>query len=346
MGQKFYDVVRKFVVKNADFKAFLGLFISIFLLWLTFHNSGLTISNVRLDREQVYYFTASIGVFIVSVWVSSIRAKLVWLDRTKNLEDVHTLSSLIVGGFYNCLLPGNLGEGMRAWHFSRKNKVPFSRSLAAILAEKWLDAQMFVLCAIVLYLLKPFISHFILYSIFLTASIVVILFIIYNLIRRSRVAEKKIWHLIFRFQKTGRFLYRLYSHTGAHLQGLKANEQIARYLLFCFVILFLNISQFFLLLKAAGVVAPVCSFYTAFLAALSMMIIAFVPSAPSNIGVIHYGLYSTLIIASRQYGLMPDSVNLQGFALFGVCVHLSYVVPDVLLGVIFVVKERRVVFYS
>ncbi len=344
MESNFYAALKNVVTKHVNFKTVLGFSISAILLWLTFYNSGLHLKDVRLNGEQVYYFAAAIVVFIFSVWFYSVRAKLFWINSQKNQTSIHAYDSLILGNFYNCLLPGNLGEAVRAWHFSRKNKVTFSRSLAAIIAEKWIDAQMFVALAILLYLFKPFVSHYILYSIFLTASIVVLLSATYTFLRRNNAAERKIWRLIFRLQKTGRVLYRLYSHTGTHIDGIKTNRCITKYVFLCCIVFFLNLLQFFFLLKAAGVAEPVCSFYTAFLVVASMMIIAFVPSAPSNIGVLHYGLYSALILAAYQYGLSPDNKSLQSFALFGIYVHLSYIIPEVLLGTLFVIKERKIIF--
>ena len=341
----FYTALKNVVIKHINFKTVLGFSISAILLWLTFYNSGLHLKDIRLKGEQVYYFAAAIVVFIFSVWFYSVRAKLFWINRAKtNQASVHAYDSLIVGNFYNCLLPGNLGEGVRAWHFSRKNKTTFSRSLAAIIAEKWTDAQMFVVLAILLYLFKPFVSHYILYSIFLTASIVVLLSATYTFLRRNKAAERKIWRLIFRLQKTGRVLYRLYSHTGTHLAGVKTNRYITKYIFLCCIVFFLNLLQFFFLLKAAGVAEPVCSFYTAFLVAASMMIISFVPSAPSNIGVLHYGLYSALVLSAYQYGFSPNNKSLQSFALFGVYVHLSYIIPEVVMGIFFLTKERKFIF--
>jgi hypothetical protein len=116
------------------------------------------------------------------------------------------------------------------------------------------------------------------------------------------------------------------------------------YFLLCAVFFFLNILQFLLLMKVAGVAEPVAGLYSSFLIAMSIMIIAIIPSAPSNIGVMHYGIYATLILAANQYGLSSDGPSLKSYALFAIYLHLSYVIPEVVLGIIFVVKERRLMF--
>ena len=332
------------MLNKINYRTLLGFAGSGILLWLTFHNSGLTFRDIVLTHQQFFYFIIAIVLFILSVWLYSIRAKLFWLNEKKKFNDIDTYNSLIIGNFYNCLLPGNLGEGVRAWHFNRKNQVPFLRSLSAIISEKWIDAQLFFLLSLIIFLLKPIINHFILVAIALTSAIALLLSITYYLMVNYRSFEKKIGLITLLLKKTGRILFRIYWHTKNHLSNVKKNGLLGYYLILCFSILFLNISQFYFLLNAAGVQFPVGGWYTAYLAALSMMIIVIVPSAPSNIGVMHYGIYSALILSARQYGIEPDEANLQSFARFAIYVHLSYVIPEVLMGVFFVIKERKIIF--
>lgn len=344
MGKLFFEKIKISVAKHINLKSFLGFAISALLLYLTFQNSGLQLKDLNLKGAEWFYFSGAIAVFVFATWLQSFRTKLLWLSGSVKLKDINTYSSLMIGNFYNCLLPGNLGEGVRAFHFSRKNNKTFAESLSGIITEKWTDAQMFVPVSLVLLSMKPFVNHYILYAICYTSLLVVALTIIHTVMRRYRYVEKRVWHFILLFKKTGRFLYRVYYHTNSLLSNLKKNGVLAAYLTLCFAFFFLNITQFYLLLKAAGVQAPVDGIYTAYLTALSIMIIVIVPSAPSNIGVMHYGLYITLILAAKQYGIVPDVLGLKSYALFAIYVHLSYIVPEVTLGVAFVVKERHLIF--
>jgi uncharacterized protein (TIRG00374 family) len=333
------------VFESLNLRTIAGFVISGFLLWLTFHQSGLQLNELALHGKQWIYFLLSIGIFTTSVWFYALRANLIWKGTVKNDNvegDIY--KSMLVGNFYNCLLPGNLGDVMRGWHFARKQQLPITKSMASIITEKWIDAQIFIVSAFGLYLLMPLTSHYILYSIFLTASVAMVLVIIYQVLKRNRSFEKQLWMLILRLKKTGRVLYRLYMHTRIHLNNLHRNKQIGRYIFLCVSVACLNLTQFFFLLKAAGVSAPITSLYTSYLVSMSMMIIAFIPAAPGNIGVIHYGLYSVLILAATQYGINPSGHDLQHYALFGVYVHLSYVIPDVLIGAIVVIIERKSLF--
>ena len=336
--------LKKIGIKNVDFRTFLGLFISIFLLWLTIWKSGLQPHNFSFTGRQLLYFGAAIVIFILTTYIQSVRTKLLWLNEATKFNDIKTYNSLIIGNFYNCLLPGNLGEGVRAWHFSKKNKKTFSGSLAMVVTEKWIDAQFFAPVSLILFSLKPFVNHYLLYAIAYTSAIIFALMLAYALIRQYKFLEKRIWLFVLSFRKSGRFLFKVYGHVKSQLDNLKQRGFLFYYFLLCAVFFCMNILQFFLLMKVAGVTEPVASLYTSFLTAMSIMIIVIVPSAPSNIGVIHYGIYSTLILAANQYGINPDAESLKSYALFGVYLHLSYFIPEVLLGVIYVVREKKLLF--
>ncbi len=340
MQTKFWNELHK----NVTIRTFLGFTLSGTLLWLTFHSSGLKWQNLTLKGEQWFFFFGAMAAFVLAVLIQSIRTKLIWRSGKIRFTGMQTYTALIIGNFYNCLLPGNLGEGVRAFYFSKKHQLPFTRSLAVVFTEKWIDAQLFVCLTIVLLIFKGFISHYILYAIICTAVIIILLAIFYYFIRTHRKAEKKLWLRILFLKKTGRFLFSMYWHVNDQIGDMRAKGYLVYFVLLSVTTLLLNMLQFWLLLKAAGVTAPVLGLYSSYFIAVSMMIIAFIPSAPSNIGLLHYGIYSTLIVAANVYGVKPDVIHLQSYALFSVYLHLSYIIPEIGLGVCYVAKERKTLF--
>lgn len=341
MVRIFADIIRK----NLTFRTFLGFAISGVLLVVTIHKSGLNGNDFRLDGTQWFYFGAAVAAFVVSVWIQAVRARVLWVSKNSRLKSVDTYGGFLIGNFYNSLLPGNLGEGVRAYHFAQKHSVPFSKSLAAILTEKWIDARMFVIFVALLYAVKPFPGHAISYALVVTCSVIVFLSILYPILRTHRRLEHWIWLRIVRLgRRPARFLYRLYRHTTDHLYRLVRERQMGRYISVGMIVFFSNILQFYFLLKAAHVPAPVDGLYTASFTAVSMMVIAFIPSAPGNVGVLHYGIYLALVLLAGMYGTVPDDAALRSYALFGVCIHASYFIPEVVMGIVFVVKERQVLF--
>jgi uncharacterized protein (TIRG00374 family) len=340
----FFRTVKKFLLKNLNLRNALGFGISGVLLWLTFYNSGLKVKDLGFSTTDFLYFVLADVLFIVSIGACAARIKLFVISDYKKAADVSSLESVIIGNFYNCLLPGNLGEGMRAWHFSKKNKIPFLQSMSLSLAEKWIDAQYFVFLTIGLFTFRSFMPHYVSYSILYMALAVVGLSCLYIFMRYHKKTESTLLSLVLLFKKPGKIVFKLYWYTSLSIRDMIRKRLMLKYTFFCAIVYTLNALQFYFLMKSAGVREPVTSLYTSYLIALSMMIIAFIPSAPSNIGVLHYGMYSVLIFSAIQQGITPGAQDLQSFARFAVYVHLSYLLPEILMGILCVIKERKLVF--
>lgn len=343
-----HDVDRPPGGRSTSAKAILrdifGFAISGALLWLTIRQSGLELRAIDFSQLVHLYYLAAEVLFILAVVIYAVRARIVWQSQIVPSARISTFASIALGNFYSSVLPANLGEGVRAWHFAQRNTVLFTRSLAAIITEKWLDAQMFVFLAVLLLCLRPFDPDYILYSILGTAAVTVVLSVIYFVMRRSRPVERIVWRIPLLLGRAGRVLYMLYRATCDHIDNVNKNRQLPSYLAWCLTIFSLNIIQFYFLMKAAGVRAPICDFYTSLLVAISMMIIAIIPSAPGNIGVLHYGVYAGLVLSARVHGITTSAADLQSFAVFGIYTHLSYFLPDVVIGAIYIWRERDVLF--
>lgn len=286
-------------------------------------------------------------MFVVSVIVNATRAKLIWEGAMNRITFKECFGSLVIGNFYNTLLPGKLGEGIRAWHFSKKTQVGLTQSFAAIVLEKWVEAQIFILLAVILFLLNPFAHHYILFTIAGTAGVVLLLTIANKAMLGNKQFAGSVWSGILSIKKLQSITQRLqagYNATFQFAEAIKERGMRLRYFMLCISIFCLNGIQFFLLMKAAGVAQPVLGVYSAYLIVVSIMIIAFLPAAPGSIGVLHYGLYSALLLSASLHNIQPDAAQLQTYALFGVYVHLSYFLPEVSIGGFYVFRERKILF--
>ena len=310
-------------------------------LYWTIKNSGLTWGYLALDFDQWCYFTAAVGVLIATIWVQSLRVKIPW-ETWPTTKEVDTLNGLIIGNFYNCILPGNLGEGVRAWHFKRKNKVPFIAALASIGVEKYIDAFNFIVYSLVLALLSVT-DRSTLYMILLMCLAVSSVFILYIVIIYHRGVEKKLLGTLLLFFKTGKWLYSLHYHIKGFLKRM-SKEQIIRYLVWGYLMFALNIFQYYLVMKATHIPEAIVTFRSAFLVAVSMVVVCIVPSAPGNIGVLHFGIYTVLVSTLVQYGISPTDAVLKSLGLYTVYLHFSYFLPEIILGGVVLIKERKWVF--
>lgn len=102
--------------------------------------------NIRFDD-----LTAALGSFnlvwlipslILFYWSMYLRgARWAWLfERPHELNGRRLFRPLMIGFGFNCILPGRVGEPMRAYSVSRSEKTTFAAALATIVTERIFDA--------------------------------------------------------------------------------------------------------------------------------------------------------------------------------------------------------------
>lgn len=296
-----------------------------------------------MSKEQWGYFAGSMLIFLLAVLAQSQRSKCFWKGNP-NAPQLYTYESLVIGNFYNAVLPGNLGEAVRALHLSRRNGIPFLQTLASVITEKWLDSILYLIFIATLFIGVPPVKDPVYGTLLTIGAAALLLQLLYAAIRKIRTGEQLVWRLAVMLGKAGKYAFKLYLQVNLHIRYLYRSGNLKGFIAFCLAMTALNCAQYYLLLKAAHVPHELCTLYTSYLATVSMMVVAFIPSAPGNLGVLHYGMYLVLIFAAHQYGLSPDSSALRSFALFGTFLHLSCFIPEVLLGSLVVIKERKRLF--
>jgi uncharacterized protein (TIRG00374 family) len=280
---------------------------------------------------------------MVMVYLQSLRTQVIFWNTSGNFTDISAYSSLVIGNFYNCILPGNLGGGVRAWHFSRFNNTSFSATIAVLVVEKVIDAFLLIPLLLFFFFYLPFVGHFVQYIFLFTLSFI----ICFALILFSVIRFKKINRFLFYLTPTKslrRFLFKIYIESKNHSHRLFKQKTIFLSVLLSYCMFFSNVLQYYWVMKAVNIDAPILSFITAYCLSLSMVLVAFFPSAPSSLGVTHYGVYATLLFVA-QINPIKITVNLlQLFAVTGICLHLTYFIPEVITGVFFLIKERKILF--
>jgi uncharacterized protein (TIRG00374 family) len=318
-------------------RTFIGIGVSVFLLWLLLKQSNTTWQSLTLSGTGLLYMLAAMAVFIATVYLQSKRVKLLWLPN----KNVDTYASLLCGNFYNCVLPGNLGEAVRVMHMSRKNRLPVLRSLASQIVEKYVDAVSFsvlVFIWIVIHGVNTIIDR-----VFIGVSIVcaaAFLFSILLFIKRGIVK----W--IIKWLPGSGGLFKIWLHFKNFLVCAANNKTLINYVLAGFVFFGLNMLQYYLVMRAVGLTPPVSFFWSNYYLALAMVIIMFLPSAPGNLGIAHYGIYFCLITLNTgiETGIEHSPQLLQQYAQFAIYHHLSFFVPELLLGFVWILKERKYLF--
>jgi len=327
-----------------NFKTYLGVVISCAFLWLTFSKSHIEWAQLKPDGNATLFFCLAIAVFMVSIVVQAQRMKLLWLGNGRTFTSIHAYSSLMIGNFYNCTLPGNIGEGVRAWHFHKKNNIPFSASLAGMMLEKWMDAQLLLLFIGGLFLFPYSHSWNVVYTAFLImGAIILTVNIGFVLVLLNKRLLKYLIRLLPTY-KLRAFTYITFLNFKHLLFKMYKTKRLPVFMLGGIVLVFHNILQYFLILKATHIGYPVNSFYTVYLLGCIMFVIAVIPSAPSGVGVAHYSIYMALITAAGILGVTVSAHLNQMFAVAAIYLHLSCLLPQVIPGVVFLIKEKNTLF--
>jgi glycosyltransferase 2 family protein len=324
----------------------LGFLISGFLLWLMFKQSKLELQQVFFvlkNRDSALYMLLAMLLFMLMMFFHSLRTRIVFVDDRTKIRDISAYPSLAIGSLYNNLLPGKIGEVMRAWHFSKVNKKPFSSTLAVFVTEKVIDAMICIPLFVIVFLIQPFIHHYIQYLFVLILGISILMIPIIYLFNNYKGFNR----FLFGFFPTWIFkknIFKVYVFFKFHASRMWKYKSILYFVFLGYAMFLVSILQYFLVLKAIGFDPPIFSFFSAYVLAVSMIIIAFIPSAPGNLGVAHYGIYASLLLLAEVNHISLSPVILQQFAISAICMHFTYFIPEILIGIIFLLKERNRIF--
>lgn len=341
------SAIKRFIFDNLSVKlrTALGFSISGVLLWLLIKQSNLEWRQIPELANGIYpvaLFWAVI-TFILTVFLHSVRTRIIFIDRSKDNKTISAFPSLVIGNFYNCLLPANLGEGMRALHFSRVNSVPFPSALAVLIVEKVVDANLSIPLFISIFLFFPHLNKYVLFVVLL----IVILIIVCDVVLIILVNCKRLNRVLFGIipgQTSRKFIYKVYFYFKEHCFRLWRQKTILHFALTAYTMVILTIFQYLLVLKAVKIDPSVSNMLSAYFLSIGMIIISFVPSAPGNTGVAHYGIFASLVLMAEVNGVLVDPFLKSKFLLAAIYLHLSYFIPDILMGALFMIREHKKLF--
>lgn len=313
-----------------------GFSISAGLLWLTWYQSGIKLSQISFSATTVGLLSYAMLAFLFTLVVHIFKASLLWKKNALATPSA-IATSLFIGNFFNVVLPGNLGEAIRAWHFHLKCRVSIWQSTAGIIAEKFVDANLFATMIALFFLIRPsnWLQPVFLGLIILFFGVIFVDIILFILVKRLKSA-KKIWQLI-PSKWLRKQLYRTFRCFVHHFENLQKNGHLWTFSSLGYLMFFLNMVQYYLVLRAAGVSTALNTPLTLFLVSLVMVVINVTPSAPGSAGVVHYGIFATLMLTAELSHLPQQPIE---FAMAGVLLHLSYFIPESCIGVYYIWRER------
>lgn len=121
-----------------------GLLLSGLALYITFKNIPIAELVAYLKSVNYWWVIPAAAIALISFLIRVIRWQIL-LDPVTKTGFWSAFHPLMIGFMLNCLLPARVGELARPAIFSKKERVPFSKVLATVGAERVFDVVMLLL---------------------------------------------------------------------------------------------------------------------------------------------------------------------------------------------------------
>ncbi len=116
----------------------IGIFISGACLWYAFRGVDLAAMISEIGQVGVAWVLSSVACSLLSLVVRAVRWRVL-LAGIKVVGTGSLLSATFIGFMVNNVLPGRLGEMVRAWVLARREQMSVSTVLASVILERLLD---------------------------------------------------------------------------------------------------------------------------------------------------------------------------------------------------------------
>ncbi len=309
-------------------KLWAGLIISIFSIWfalqgIDFGQVGASLGSLQWGWILVY----TIPYFIVIGFKVTRWQLLFYPDN--HLRYHNLFSSLMISYLWNTILPARLGEVVRAYVLSRKEKIGVARVISTILLEKILDViTMFIFLVALLPFLK--VEDWIKQSAWFLGGGVIAAFLVCMLMAARRKEAEKVVVFFLKFFPV-QFRAKLYGFVTEILDTLTVllNFKVSLNLWTQSIVMWIvNITLYMLIGWSVGL--PL-TFEQSILVMITSSLGMAVPAAPGYVGTFE------AVISLTLNPFYPDQKSLVfTYALFQ---HLVAFLPVVIIGAVYTWRE-------
>ncbi len=122
----------------------IGLFVSLFFLWVAFRDLHLPEVWVGLRRARYIWVLPGLAVYFIAVWFRCWRWHFL-LRGSKRVPPNRLFPIVMIGYMGNDLLPARLGEVLRAYVLWRKEGIHIGTTLTTALVERLFDGLSLIL---------------------------------------------------------------------------------------------------------------------------------------------------------------------------------------------------------
>ena len=312
-----------------------GYLISLSLLVIVFKDTNFGKVFEYFNKIDPFLVLLALLLNVIFVWIRGVYQKNNLYITTPNIRTGTSIVSIGISLFYNAILPTRLGDVIRAVFISLKNNIKKKRLLPYILVEKVIDFLFVIFFFILIVIIESEVE--ILAYLFVTLAVItifIITFILYVKFNKKVISfvqsiiPSKLNKLFFEF-----------NHEAINgMSCFKTKNQIVKSLA-------LLISGWVIILGIFYILSypfidqlnlpNYSAIYFLFFSAIALSL----PSAPSGIGTVHYGLY--LAVQILMGGDVSNSQSDLVAALI-ISLHFLLVLIDVIVGgiILLVYKQK------
>ncbi len=306
-----------------------GVFLSVIFIYLAFRNVDRKALETRLESADL----TLILLALVPLSASYLIRTLLWqkiLQTFKNVDFSNTFSALMIGFFANNILPGRVGEFIRAYILGRRENVGKTSVLGTIVVERLFDIftlLIFLMVTVFIFPTPQWVKH-----VAYTTSVILLVAIVIaylSLLKQDLLVEKFDNKLFFLSNPKREFLTIKLDSFISGLKILKTPKLILMiFILSSLTWLFASISML-LTFKSLNINVPTLYGPLFVLSVVNLGLI--VPSSPGYVGT-----YQFLCIIALSY----FSVDKESALSFSIIHHALWYLPLTILGMIFLWREN------
>ena len=314
-------------------KYVIGFLISAVALWYALKDTDFAKVGKAFAEANYWWLAASMLPFAIVMLQKAYRHKtLFW--PLKNIAFHNIFAALMMSYLFNTILPARLGEVVRAYTITRRQKIPVGRTFSTVLLEKILDV--ITLFAFFLVLLALHAVHFepgLRNSLLIICGIVVAGFVVALLMAWQRPVAERVIRFFVGFLPA-RFNDRLHRLADQVLDSLEVliHPRLSAWIWLQSIGIWAVTSISYLFWGYAMNLPPTFSIGLAFLVMITTNLAMAVPSAPGYVGVLELVTLQTLLPYLGESN--RELINSYAFL-----THIAGFLPLVAVGAVYALRE-------
>ncbi|MFH1577423.1 MAG: lysylphosphatidylglycerol synthase transmembrane domain-containing protein [Candidatus Margulisiibacteriota bacterium] len=312
------------------FSVFLGILISLALLFLLFYRINLSQFLAAFQKANYYYAFLIIVVVFAGCYLRALRWR--WIIRPlKDIPAASLFIATVIGYMANSLLPARMGEFVRAHVIGRREGISRAASFATIIVERLFDGlSILVILVLILFWIEIPIRGALIAAAWSALVLYLLIIAVIILFIYKKELVLKLFGFVFRFLPE-RAQQRFLSVVGSLAQGFKIAEKGHHLLIiifYSFLIWIVTALGIYLIVLAFGyqISYPAAMFILVLLTFAVML-----PSSPGFVGTFEAGMVYGLMIFN-----LPRETALSAALVF----HGLSFIPIILLGFYYLWKYK------